>query len=62
MLYNHKCVKLHERIVNMVNCSVILGEISYQGKTYTAIREIHHDGVWKLVFVKDNERILMLIH
>ncbi|ERI07442.1 hypothetical protein [Aneurinibacillus aneurinilyticus] len=43
-------------------CRVVLGDIAYRGETYTAIREIYHDGVWKLVFIKENERIVMLVY
>lgn len=46
----------------MLICSVVLGEVSYYGETYIAIREIYHDDIWKLVFVKDNDRILMLVY
>ncbi|SDJ51113.1 hypothetical protein SAMN04487909_11978 [Aneurinibacillus migulanus] len=46
----------------MLICSVVLGKVSYYGETYTAIREIYHNGIWKLVFVKNNDRILMLVY
>ncbi|MFT9846010.1 hypothetical protein [Aneurinibacillus sp. REN35] len=46
----------------MIVCRIVLGEISYRGTLYTAIREVYEDGIWKLVLVNDNERIVLLVH
>lgn len=42
--------------------SMILGEIDYYGKTCTAIREVYEDGSWRLVFVCENDRIVMMVY
>ncbi|ERI10794.1 hypothetical protein [Aneurinibacillus aneurinilyticus] len=46
----------------MVIDEVKLGIVNYQDKIYTAIREIYDTGEWKLVFVNEQERIIILTH
>lgn len=39
---------------------VRLGEIDFYGQKATAFREMYADGIWKLVLLLNNERIVIM--